>query len=356
MSGKSWIQILFLIGAVSLNAGTVTHESTTSATAGVRLLAPAHNARISYGNLTCVWMTEQELESDVVQWELRFIPERRQHLSQSLTLSAEEVQANGGFSHHVDGFRRYLRLPGIYRWQVVAILENGNRLISPVRNLIVGVFDEGQYFGESASQFELRLTSTRPIKAPAYRHFVKGLANDKSFRRYSDFDFVFHQGHGVQWHVKERVFFHSQMGIGGGLGGDFSLLRNGFFSLNPQGSVEMAWRSEGLQNYANTTTAWRIGFNLIIMPSGCVTLQASYLPDYRVRYASKSNQLSTFEGKGWEAGFRLVFSRRYLKPFRLMGVDIDFQRMPITYHMSEIEDRHSGIQIKHIRLSLGYIF
>ena len=356
MSGKSWIHHFLLLLMPLWGSMPVAANQMNAATQEIRLLAPAHNANISYGGLTCVWSTRGIADVEVVRWELRFVPRQRPSLIQVLSIEADALGAHSGLSHHVAQFRRYLRLPGLYRWQVVAILENGQRLSSNPRNLLVGVFEAGQYHGRSASHFELKLSSTHHQNTMGYRQFIRTLNHDEAFQRFADFEFIFHQGQNVKWHVSQRLFFHSQMGIGGGFGADFSLFQNRFFSLNPHLSGEMAWRSEGLQNYANVTTSWRTGLELIVMPSGCVTLQASYLPDHRIRYATADNRLRTFEGRGWEAGIRLVFPHHFLKPVTLLGMPIDFQRLPIEYHFGELEDRHTGTRIKHVRFSLGYVF
>ena len=74
-------------------------------------------------------------------------------------------------------------------------------------------------FDDSASRFEVRMGSTRRNGTGAFKELLAGMANPDPLRRYADLDLIFHQG-GGRWHVKERVFLHSSVGMGGGLGLD----------------------------------------------------------------------------------------------------------------------------------------
>ncbi|MCJ7813363.1 hypothetical protein MUP95_08630, partial [bacterium] len=65
--------------------------------------------------------------------------------------------------------------------------------------------------------------------------------------------------------------------------------------------------------------------------------------------------LRTFLGEGWEYGVRFIISNAVIKMFRFLGMEIDFQRIPLEFHFGQIRDQYGGTLLKMRRMSIGYL-
>jgi len=68
----------------------------------------------------------------------------------------------------------------------------------------------------------------------------------------------------------------------------------------------------------------------------------------------KENGLRTFDGKGWEAGVRMLVPRTILNSFKLFGLEIDLEKIPIEFRFSRIHDAYTGLDLDVRRIGIGY--
>jgi hypothetical protein len=89
------------------------------------------------------------------------------------------------------------------------------------------------------------------------------------------------------------------------------------------------------------------------MPKGFLSFRGSWIPQYDIRYDQKGGGLRTFKGSGWELGFRVVVANSILRPFRVFGIDVDFEKIPFEVHYSKIQDEFTGTWMKMQRFAVS---
>ncbi|MBN2416973.1 hypothetical protein JXO52_14105 [bacterium] len=215
--------------------------------------------------------------------------------------------------------------------------------------------------GSGANQLhfaEVRYSFSANMKDRIYHSFINTVETRSSFSDHSEIGFVFHQNRlfGKPVHVFEHLFLMSQIGIGIETGISFSIHTNRFFRLLPNVRYMVSSVSSGLKDYTMLRYSAGIGLDLTFMPGQNVTFSGVYYPAYDIRYGSHDKQLMTFDGSGWEYGFRLFLPRSMVHPFRFLFFDVDLSRMPITFTLSTIRDSYTEKELKIKKLTIGILF
>ena len=186
---------------------------------------------------------------------------------------------------------------------------------------------------------------------------MSNVETESSFSDHSEVGFVFHQNKffGRNIHLYEHLFIMSQIGMGGEIGFDFPVHTNRVISIAPRGQIGLISISTGLREHTMLQYTICIGLNITLMPARNITLIGQYYPKYNIRYGSLEKKLMTFEGVGWEYGFRITFPRNMVRSFRLLFFDMDFSRIPITFTINTIRDSFTDKKIQVRKLTIGFL-
>lgn len=322
------------------------------------LLAPDKNATVTEGPLTFMWEDGRNTyfpNFDIERYEVTFWSKRRD-FGKSFTVTPDD-SIEGKVYLTFNDCRKVFRRHGRYYWRVTAFDTNGNHTDSEVWSFVVGIPEVRGVFTPWAYLYAIRFRYSHRLHTPEYIEFLENLQPSTNLRSYSDMGFVLRQS--GSWltfmEAQEKFYILSHIGVGFELSSRFRLLKNLYFSLYPQGSVESCWFATGLEDYSSTMYSVRVGCDWVIMPSGYLSLRSSWVPAYRVRYLEQGRELRTFMGEGWELGIRIIISRNILSSFRFLGMEIDFRRIPLEFYFSQIRDQYSGTLMKMRGVSIAYL-
>jgi hypothetical protein len=319
----------------------------------IRLVSPERNRLIKVGKVTFNWVRPTEggdSDSPIDHYELS-IWSRKWDYYQTIRIDAKDET-----SYTIPQIRKVIKRQGKYYWRLAAVYGDRNRKISKISSFIVGIDATSYDFTGQRSTFEVSTQHVKRLESPEFVQFLEQVTSKAQLESYTDFNLIFSQNHvfGRSVSLQERFSFLSQIGMGGEFTAKFLLHRNLYFALSPVASVSGGWFSTGLKNYSSFTNTVKIGAQLAVMPRGSLILQGAWIPEYRIRYAVAGNVLRTFEGRGWEFGFRLILPKDMMKPIKILGFDIDFRRIPFEFHVSQVRDEYTGVKMKMHRFSVGY--
>jgi hypothetical protein len=322
------------------------------------LISPKTNHEVIKGKLTFIWEKRENHtipESEIDQYEISFWSHKRR-FRKTYTVSkgdsgAEQVQ------FVLEECRKIFPRHGRYYWRVTAVNPQGRRTSSEIRSFTVRINRVGKGFSMQPFNYEVQYQYTHRLSTEEYKIFLSQVSPTASMGSFSDFSLIFRQQELWSSYVdfEERIFILSQFGMGVELSGRFRMLKNIYFAMHPRISVSSSWYSTGLSKYTSMLTSVSVGCDWSFLPSGHVTLQTNWIPMYRIRYAELEGDLRTFQGEGWEMGIRLIIPHKILKPFRFLGFEFDFERIPIEFSAAFIEDEYTGTLMKIRRLSIGYL-
>ncbi len=321
------------------------------------LISPENNFKATQGPLKFTWENKEDPDSPdsrVSYYEVAFWSE-----SQLFRKIFQVIPSYRSFETlEFEDYRNVFRRHGKYYWKVTAYDINGNQTSSEVWTFSIGIPEMEEEFTTWAYIYAIQFQYNHRMRINDYVTFLRNVDPNVHMRSYSELSFIFHQDNfpisSVE--LEEKVSLLSQVGLGAEITSRIRFLRNHYFSIWPYGSFKSNWYSTGLQDYTNTLIVTRIGCEVFLMPKGFISFKMGWIPRYHVRYIEKGGGLRTFLGEGWEYGIRIIISNAVIKVFRLLGVDIDFQRIPFEFHFNEIKDQYSGTLLKMRQMSVGYLF
>jgi hypothetical protein len=324
----------------------------------IELIAPFGNKKVMNGPMVFLWKpvgSQDTLHFDVRNYEVTFWTNNHRFVK---SYSVSPPESYRTVSLQFDNCRSVFRRHGKYFWQVAATDAAGNQISSEVRSFTIEVSELIERPAVWHHPYGVHLYYANRLRTMEYMSFLDHIYPTKHMRNYSDFGLVFQQQRiGTHFlEFEERFNIRSQIGMGMDVGIRFRLLQNRFFSLYPLGQTGMCWYATGIEKYSSLLHHVLIGCDYSIMPKGYITIRGGWIPLYRVRYSEKEKRPRTYLGKGWEMGVQLIIPQTVLKSFRFLGIEINFQRMPISYRISRIQDQYTGTVMKIQGMGIGYFF
>ncbi len=324
-----------------------------------KLLSPQKNVTIVQGPLKFTWENNGDPDPPdfrVNYYEVTFWSEN-QKFNETFKVIPDDSVNEVIRGLEIKDYRKVFRRHGRYYWKVTAFDAGGNQTSSEVWNFIINIPEIEEEFTPWAYIYAIQFQYNHRLHTDEYLAFLKNVNPNMHMRSYSELNFVFRQEKLLIPFIEmeEKISLLSQVGIGGEISSHIRMLQNLYFSLCPYASIATGWYSTGLRDYANTFIAAHLGCDMFMMPRGYISLHVSWLPTYHVRYIEKGEYLRTFLGEGWEYGVRFIISNAVIKMFRFLGMEIDFQRIPLEFHFSQIRDQYSGTLLRMRRMSIGYL-
>jgi hypothetical protein len=274
------------------------------------------------------------------------------------TLRTEAVDTTGYGQAWVYNPRQVFRRHGSYLWKVIAVDSLGRQRVSETRRFIMPAPRIRPLMAGSGNAYSLRCTFNHWSNFNSYRRFTDPLYPKTHLASYADLGFGFRQGWETRlpFALQERLLLLSQIGMGAELTPKVRILQNTFLAIDPWARGRQCWYSTSLKQYSGTLSEIAVGCDAVVMPGGHVTLTGAWLPLDRIRYSLKEGGLRTLKGTGWEAGFTVTIPRSLLSVVRIMGVNVDFQRIPIGVTFGRIEDDLTDIRLDYRKFSVEYLF
>ena len=319
------------------------------------LIDPEQKAMLENGPVVFRWKKPDISDSHIKKYEVAFWSNRK-GFGKKFTVVPDDLGKETSYLEFND-FRNVFKRHGNYYWRVTAYDSVGGRRTSEIRNFMVGIPSIREGFVPWTFPYAVQFQYTHRPQTNDFKAFLTTVDPVKSLKSFADIGFIFHQNNffGSPIDVQEKLFILSQFGFGAEISSRFRILRNTYFSLYPQMSFASYWYSTGIKNYSSTLRTFQIGMNFMFMPKGYLTLRASWIPSYKLRYSTKLGELRTFLGSGWEYGFRLIIPRNIIDNFQIFGLDIDFRRIPLEFHVSHIRDKYTKTKMNMQRFSISYL-
>ena len=321
------------------------------------LVSPKKKTMVMNGPVTFRWQRLGDsgfLRSRIQRYEVVFLSSRG-GFRKTVTVFPEDSEEKE-VTLKFEDCRKIFRMHGTYYWQVAAFDVEGNQTISEKWNFKVGIPRSQEDLNPLAYPYAVQFQYCHRFHSPEYGDFLKNLYSTKPIQSFSDVALVFRQNDFLvpSMEFQERFFILSQIGLGCEVSTRYRVLRNLYFALYPRVCVESHWFSTGLEDYSSTLYSVSLGFDWVIMPKGYVSFRSSWVPVYRIRYFDKEGGLRTFLGKGWEFGVRLIIPDHIVNTFRILGIEFDFRRIPLTFYFGHIRDQYSNTLMKIRRFSIEY--
>jgi hypothetical protein len=254
-------------------------------------------------------------------------------------------------------FRKDVPRHGRYFWSVDALDSSGHRHTSEVRSFLIPPFLIQEQTPFSRFAHTVWIGHAYRMKTSDYRRLLEGVDPRAHLLSYGEISFVFRQVGIVnpRLRLEESVRFFSLAGFGLGAALQYRLAGNGYISLSPFLDGSVGWTGTGLNSHSSNQTRYALGCEILFLPRGYLSLFAEWLPLNRIRYLQDADRLRTFDGKGWEAGLRVVLPRSMLSPIRVLGMEIDWEKIPFEFRFSRIRDRYTGLHLDSRQMGIGLL-
>jgi hypothetical protein len=324
----------------------------------IKLIAPFENKKVVSGPMVFLWKPSSQFKSsDLHIWDYRItFWSRNRRFVKSYSVPVPETDRV--VSLRLDECRSVFRRHGQYFWQVTTGDETSTKASSEIRSFTVRLSSFRERSAVWYYPYGIFLYYANRLRTPDYQAFLQQVKAERHMKNYADLGFIFRQQrigkHFVEF--EEKFFIRSPIGMGMETGMRIRLLQNRYLSFYPRINGSIGWYATGIEKYSSLLYRGYLGCDFSVMPKGYLTLQAGWVPFYRVRYSEKENGPRTFLGQGWALGAQFIFPQTLIKNFRFLGVDFDFRRIPFSYHMSRIRDQYTGTVMKIQGVNIGYIF
>jgi len=322
------------------------------------LLSPEKNAEMMKGDIVFSWENRGHTNSSeccIQRYEVVFWSNQKTFGETYTVLLKDSIQKT--VSLEIQNFRTVFRRHGKYYWRVTAVDNEGHRTSSEIRSFKVQITRIRKGYFPWFFPYEVQTQYTHRLNTPEYKMFLRNLNPSEHMRSFSDLSLIYHQkGIGIAiLELKERFFLMSQIGLGIEISARLKIHKNLYFALYPHICLSTGWFSTGLKDYTSNLSSVNLGFDLVVMPKGFVSFSIDRIPSYQINYSEIGGNLRTFQGEGWEVGMRFRISHEIITPFRILGIEFDFARIPIEFHFSYIKDKYTGAIMDVRRLSIGYL-
>jgi hypothetical protein len=359
MKIKRWIPSLLLAACLVPFGGIVSAQNTQTPPKKfpkLLLLSPVRQTRLTSSTAQFFWkLQDREPSFHIKHFELQ-IWDKKKRFRTAYTITPRDT--NGYGSCLIFDTRQVFKRHGKYYWKVLVIDSTGNQLTSITNSFFVPAPRLKARIPLPVYPFALRYQYNHWLNFAEYRSFIGTLYPKSHMQSYSDVSLGFHQtwGETGAFELHERLLLLSQIGLGAEITPRIRLFRNPFIALMPWGRVKQCWYSTGLQNDTGTLMEAALGCDFSTMPGGNIVLFGAWIPMHRVRYGLRNDGPHTLEGRGFEAGILLTMPKSILANVKFLGMDIDFQRIPVGIVFGRIKDDHTGIHMDYRRFTIEYLF
>jgi hypothetical protein len=274
------------------------------------------------------------------------------------TLRTAPVDSTGYGQTWVTNPRQVFRKHGSYLWRVVAFDDHGRQRVSETRRFIMPPPRIKPLMAGPRNGYSLRFTYNRWSEFDSYRRFTDPLYPKTHLKSYVDLGIGFRQSweSAIPFTIQERLLLLSQIGMGAELTPRVRILQNTYLSVDPWLRGRQCWYSTSLKQYSGTLSEIALGADAVVMPGGHLVLSGAWLPVNRIRYGLRGGGLRTLRGTGWEAGVTVTIPRSLLSVVRIMGVNVDFQKIPLSVVFGRVEDDLTDIRLDYRKFSVEYLF
>ena len=339
---------------MSIHANTVLGEQSDTK---ITLTAPHNHYQLNTKTVLFQWMIDQisdSMQFVPVYYEVMFWSKHRDF---SLIRTVYPRESNHAKLRIIDA-THYFRRHGRYYWQVQAVDENGQRLNSGIREFVIPIPKQMQSMMPAMFPYAIQWQQIRRLNRGDFKQLLNTTYPKIHLQGHSDLCLVFRQPFFWNYNIdmEEHFLFNSNIGLGGGLTVRWRLYENLFFALHPTASLNICWYATGLERYSSIRYETFTGCDLIINPKGYISSNIRWIPGYRFHYSVKDDGFHIFEGTGWEWGIKLVIPRTIMTPFHMLGIEMDFERMPIEYTYSRIKDDYTGVIMPTQKIGISFLF
>lgn len=354
-SARSTAVLSFLACLAVLQSGPVPARAETRS-ARLLLITPADGRKVEGQAILFSWKA-QEFDStfqpgffEVQVWD------KAKKFRRTLRISAEDSTGYGQAWIHNP--RQVFRKHGSYLWRVVAFDGNGRQRISGTRRFVMPPPRIKPLMAGPERGHSLRLEYNYWTDFDSYRRFTDPLYPKTHLKSYADLGIGFRQSWetAVPFTMQERLLLLSQIGMGAELTPRIRILQNTFLAVDPWVRGRQCWYSTSLKHYSGTISEIAAGTDIVVMPGGHLILSGAWLPVNRIRYGLRGGGLRTLQGDGWEAGVTVTIPRSLLSVVRVAGVNVDFQKMPLSVVFGRVQDDLTDIRLDYRRFSIEVLF
>jgi hypothetical protein len=322
----------------------------------IKLLTPDANRRIQGSNVIFGWRIQEGSPAfscrrfDVQIWDKKKRFKREFRVEPRDTSGAGQLVVFNG--------RQIFKRHGKYFWKVIGTDSTGRQLASGTGAFVIPAPRLENRAAQPFYPLSLRAQYNHWSEFAPYESFLRTIYPKSQMKSHSDLSLGFQQTWGKTdgFQLQERLLLLSQIGLGAELTPRLRVFRNSFVSWTVWGRGKQCWYSTGLENYASTLTEAALGCDFSVMPGGSVTVSGAWIPAQRTRYGLLSGGLRTLDGSGFETGVRLTLPRSLISTIRVLGVEIDFQRIPLGAEFGRIKDAYSGVRLDFRRFYIEYLF
>ena len=322
----------------------------------LRLQTPDANRRIRTSNILFSWRI---LQGDPVFRPQRFdvqVWDRKKRFKREFHVESRDTTGYGQL--YLFNGRGVFKRHGKYFWKVIGTDSAGRQLASGTGAFIIPAPRMDNRVVQPFYPLSIRYQYNHWSDFSSYKSFVHTIYPKSHLQSYSDLSLGFHQSWGetAAFGLQERLLLISKIGLGAELTPRLRVLRNSFVAWTVLGRGKLGWYSTGLKNYASTLTEAAIGCEFAVMPGGSLTVSGAWIPIQRIRYGLLAGGLRTFEGSGFETGVRLTLPRSLISTIRVLGFEIDFQRIPVGVEFGRVKDGYSDIRLDYRKFYVEYLF
>ncbi|MBN1783184.1 hypothetical protein JW948_18760 [bacterium] len=323
----------------------------------ISIIQPSRRASMTAESMTFRWVLRPPQDSAAFipqYYEVMFWSKHR-NFSYIRTVYSDD--AYRGIFRLNDVKQRFHR-HGRYYWQVQAVSEDGRRIESEVRELVVPIPKQMQSMLPAMFPYALQWKQTKRLYSRDFQELISEVYPKIHFQGHTDLCLIFKQPFDGRIHfdLEEQLLMNSSIGLGGEFLTRLRLYENTYFALHPTVSTGFCLYATGLQQYSSMRYQTLLGVDFIINPKGYVSGYARWVPMHRFHYAMKHDGFRTFEGYGWEWGARVVIPRNIMNPFQILGFEMDMERMPIEYTYSRLTDNYTGVVMPTQEVGISFLF
>ena len=320
----------------------------------VVLVSPKEGAKLPGGTTKFVWQLQPvENGNPLVRFELTVSAKRNGFSISKTVLSTDTAKV---MDYVWTEMKKEIPRHGRYFWFVEALDKNGARFRSDVQSFILSVSPVEERIAMQSHPFTVQFAYNHHVETAEYRSLVTHADPRTHLLSYSEAGFSFKQSNVVwpRFQMQETFKLFSHGGFGIETTPKWQMHENDYFSLLPYGTVAVGWYATGLKSYSSRMVRCSIGCEMMVLPRGYLSFFSEWVPIGQIRYLEKENGLRTFDGKGWEAGVRMLVPRTILNSFKLFGLEIDLEKIPIEFRFSRIHDAYTGLDLDVRRIGIGY--
>lgn len=318
-----------------------------------------------FPSIQCVWPKwNAKIVNDTLQFQWRRvnIPKPEYFKKVQLQFWKEKKRFNFQLSlppedtvYAMTTLRTVFRRHGRYFWRVVGWDSLGREIVSATSQFWVSSRGIERKRPSFFYPYTLCWQYMHWMEYPEYKTLIQEVYPRMHFQSFWDVGFGFRHSKN-DFESIERFFILSRGGIGAEWNSRVQLIHTPYFAIFPWSRIRFSWVSTGLKHYPNTQAEVALGSEFSLMPGGYLVFIGGWIPQYYFRYGLKNGKIQSISATGYEIGVRCRIPRAILPDPKILGTELDFQRIPIVLIMGSLYDAHSGNHFSFRRIGIEYHF